>query len=147
MAIKNAEGLTQQEIMIGVQGGAKFVVFKYAVSILIMTFNPNSEVHYIRPGESTLRFSIGHSILTLVAGWWGVPWGPIYSISSLYHNMRGGKDVTSEVMSQIMSNTVPAAPTGTNTYNVPSNNTNNSGPYNVPGNNSSNQDSSPYNIR
>ena len=26
--------------------------------------------------------------VTSVLGWWGIPWGPIYSIRSLYHNTR-----------------------------------------------------------
>jgi hypothetical protein len=33
----------------------------------------------------------------LVAGWWGIPWGPIYTVQSNYNNSRGGKDVTQAV--------------------------------------------------
>jgi hypothetical protein len=31
--------------------------------------------------------------LTSLLGWWGIPWGPIYSIQSLVTNFRGGKQV------------------------------------------------------
>jgi hypothetical protein len=29
-----------------------------------------------------------------VAGWWGIPWGPIYTVQSLWVNLRGRHDVT-----------------------------------------------------
>lgn len=150
MAIKNADGLTDQQIIQGIQNGGKLVVFKYAVSIVIMTFNPNTDVHYIRPGESTIKFSIGYTLLTLVMGWWGFPWGPIYTIGSLYHNLSGGKDVTNELLSQMPpSNPNASGNTGSSSYNVPGSQSNtSSNTYNVPGNNAStNQGSSPYNIR
>ena len=39
---------------------------------------------------------MGFTLLTLVLGWWGIPWGPIYTIGSIYTNFNGGKDVVSE---------------------------------------------------
>ncbi|WP_245840625.1 hypothetical protein [Ohtaekwangia koreensis] len=36
--------------------------------------------------------------MTFLLGWWGIPWGPIYSIGSLVHNLNGGKDVTQEIL-------------------------------------------------
>jgi hypothetical protein len=40
------------------------------------------------------------TLLTIVLGWWGIPWGPVYSIQSLVVNLKGGKDVTAEVMAK-----------------------------------------------
>ena len=80
--------------------GARFVVFQYTVSVLIMTFKRGSDIHYIRPGESTMGKSLPFTLLTLVAGWWGIPWGPIYSIMCLASNLGGGKDVTKEILAQ-----------------------------------------------
>ena len=40
---------------------------------------------------------LGFTALTFVLGWWGIPWGPIYSIGSLGTNLSGGKDVTKEI--------------------------------------------------
>jgi hypothetical protein len=37
------------------------------------------------------------TLLTLVMGWWGIPWGPIRSVQSLWTNLKGGVDVTAEV--------------------------------------------------
>jgi len=37
------------------------------------------------------------TLLSLIAGWWGIPWGLIFTSQSLYINLRGGNDVTNEV--------------------------------------------------
>jgi hypothetical protein len=33
--------------------------------------------------------------------WWGIPWGPIYTIQALATNLRGGKNVTHEVIASM----------------------------------------------
>jgi len=38
------------------------------------------------------------TILTMLLGWWGIPWGPIYTIGSIFRNLSGGVDVTQEVI-------------------------------------------------
>jgi len=98
MKIRGIEGLTTDQINFELQRGGRFVIFQYAVSVLVMSFRRPSSVHFIRAGENTILKSIGFTLLTLVAGWWGIPWGPIYTIQSLTTNLRGGKDVTKQVV-------------------------------------------------
>lgn len=101
--IKNIEGLSVDDINRELNNGAKFVVFQYCISIIVMTFKRGSSVYFIRPGESSLKYGIGFTLLTLVLGWWGVPWGPIYSLGALYTNITGGSDVTGDVLSTLNS--------------------------------------------
>lgn len=101
--LKNIEGLSVNEIEHELSKGAKFVVFEYCFSIILMTFKRGSDIYFIKAGESTLKYSIGFSLITLLLGWWGIPWGPIYSIGALYSNLRGGKDITQEVLSSMKS--------------------------------------------
>jgi len=96
--IKNIEGLSMNELNQELNNGGRFVIFQYCVSILIMTFRQPTDIYFIRNGESTLKHSLGFSIITLLFGWWGIPWGPIYTIGSLYTNLTGGKDVTQTVL-------------------------------------------------
>jgi hypothetical protein len=42
-----------------------------------------------------------------VAGWWGIPWGPIFTVQSLVVNFKGGKDITAAV-SGAMNRTIPS---------------------------------------
>jgi len=92
------DGLTVEQINMELSNGARFVVFQYCISIVVMTFKRGSAVYFIRSDESTAKHSVGFTLLTLVLGWWGIPWGPIYTIGSLYTNISGGKDVTQEVL-------------------------------------------------
>ncbi len=98
MAIKNIEGMSERDIQRELDHGARFVVFQYVVSVLIMTFRRGSDIYLIRPGESTASKSLPYTLLTLFFGWWGFPWGPIFSIGALATNVGGGKDVTAEIL-------------------------------------------------
>ena len=99
--IKNIEGLSIDQINKELQRGAKFVVYQYCISILVMTFRRSSSIYFVKQGESTINQSIGFTILSFFLGWWGIPWGPIYTIGAIYNNFSGGKDVTEEVLASI----------------------------------------------
>ena len=89
----------QQEL----QQGGKFVMYQYCISILILTFKRSSNIYFIRHEENAIVKGLPFTLLTLVLGWWGIPWGPIYTIQSIWVNFQGGKDVTKEVFSSMMS--------------------------------------------
>ena len=101
MEIKGIENMGADEINFELQRGARFVIFQYCISIVIMTFKRPSNIYFIKSGEGTVGKSIGFTLISLVLGWWGIPWGPIYTIGSVYTNVRGGKDVTQEVIAAI----------------------------------------------
>jgi hypothetical protein len=98
MKIKNTDSLTLAEIKSEVSNGAKFVVFQYTVSILIMTFKRPTDVYFIRSNESHWGKSLPYTLLSLILGWWGFPWGLIYTPMAIFTNLTGGKDVTQEIM-------------------------------------------------
>ncbi|MBK7806107.1 MAG: hypothetical protein KA270_06815 [Saprospiraceae bacterium] len=102
--IKNIDGLSVEDINKELNNGAKFVVFQYCFSILVMTFKRGSDIYFIKAGEPTVKHSIGFTLITLFLGWWGIPWGPIYTIGALYSNLTGGKDITQEVLNSMNSN-------------------------------------------
>lgn len=99
--IKNVEGLTVDDINRELSHGAKFVVFQYCFSIIVMTFKRGSDIYFVKSGESSIKHGIGFTLLTFFLGWWGIPWGPIYSIGALFTNLSGGKDVTKEVLNSL----------------------------------------------
>lgn len=101
MKINGLDGLSTSEVNLELQNGAKFVMYHYCISALIVTLRRNSDICFIRSGESRVSKGLGWSLLTFVLGWWGIPWGPIYTIQSLVVNFRGGKDVTPQVLSSL----------------------------------------------
>ncbi|MGZ8554672.1 MAG: hypothetical protein ACXWV8_14770 [Chitinophagaceae bacterium] len=101
MKIKNIEGLTPTDRQQQVSDGGRFVYFAYTVSLVIVTFRDTSGVYLIRSGENTATQSFLFTIVSFLMGWWGVPWGPKYTMQAIRTNMKGGKDVTDEVMDVI----------------------------------------------
>jgi len=98
MQIRGIENLSTDEINFELQRGARFVVFEFCISVLIMTFKNPTAVFFVRQGESAVSKGLPYSLCSLLLGWWGLPWGPIYTISSLVTNFRGGRDVTLELV-------------------------------------------------
>lgn len=103
MTIIGIDGMTKEEIYRAVEHGAKFVVFPYCVSVIFMTHNRRSNIYFVRPGHTALGPRIGCSLLSLLLGWWCVPWGPIRTTQALWCNATGGRDVTPEVLSDSAS--------------------------------------------
>jgi hypothetical protein len=106
MTIKGADGLTAEQVMTAVQRGSKFVVFEYCISVVILTFKRPSAIYFVGPEESRLRKGLPYLLLSLLAGWWGIPWGPIHTLQALNTDLRGGRDVTQELLAAL---TVPGS--------------------------------------
>ncbi len=98
MKINGVDGLTVAQVQSDVAKGGRFVVFQYCISVIVMTFRRGSDIYFIKAGESAFGRGLGYSLLTLLLGWWGIPWGPIYTIGALVTNFGGGKDVTKEIL-------------------------------------------------
>jgi hypothetical protein len=67
--------------------------FTSVVSLLFVTIRIRTRPFF--PQESVQTgaafFSSGTSLLF---GWWGLPWGPVYTSQSLFTNLRGGERMT-----------------------------------------------------
>jgi hypothetical protein len=107
MTIKGVEGLNVGEVQDQVRQGAKFVIFGYCMSFLVITLKRSSDVTFVRAGESAFMAGLPYTMLSLFLGWWGFPWGFIYTPMVLIQNLGGGKDVTAEVMSAFGASAPP----------------------------------------
>jgi hypothetical protein len=101
MKVNGIEGMTPEQVQREVEQGARFVIYLYCISILVMTFKRGTDIYFVRPGENAVVKGLPYTLLSLVVGWWGFPWGLVYTPHALYVNLRGGKDVTAEVMSSL----------------------------------------------
>jgi hypothetical protein len=98
MRIKGIEGMSPDLLRHEIERGGRFVVFQYCISIVVLTFKRVSSIHFIKGGERATGKGAMFSLVSLVCGWWGIPWGPIWTVSTVIHNCRGGRDVTAEVV-------------------------------------------------
>ena len=108
MKINGIESMTAGELAQELARGGKFVIYQYAISVVILSFKQGSDIYFVRSNESAVMKGLPFTLLTLVAGWWGIPFGPIFSVIALFNNLKGGKDVTKEVSNILNVHPAPA---------------------------------------
>jgi len=108
--ITPTRGMSPQEVEFEVSRGARFIVYQYAFSVVIMSFRRNSPVTYVKAGENVVVKGLPWTLLTFLVGWWGFPWGLIYTPQVLYKNLQGGTDVTPFVLQAVHARPAPPPP-------------------------------------
>ena len=98
MLIEGSKARSADQVATELQMGAKFVVFQYCFSVIVMSFRRSTSIVNIQPGESARSKGLPFTLISLVFGWWGIPWGPIWTVATIAKNLRGGVDVTRELI-------------------------------------------------
>jgi hypothetical protein len=92
---------TIEELKNLIDNGSRFIVMQYCISIVARTFRLYSPAYLVEKDQRLTKYKITYNLLTIFFGWWGLPWGPIHSIRSIYINRSGGVDVTEDIMLNI----------------------------------------------
>lgn len=95
------ENMSEADIHREITKGGRFVQYSWCISIIVMTFKRSSDIYFIRADESAVSKGLSYTLLTLILGWWGFPWGPIYSLQCLGTNLSGGFDLTHSFLSSL----------------------------------------------
>lgn len=101
MRIKNIEGLSAEDLQQEAGKGGRFIYYQFTISLIVVTFKRTSGVYLVRANENPVVKAMPFLFLSFFFGWWGIPFGPKYTIESIRTNLRGGKDVTDEVMATV----------------------------------------------
>jgi hypothetical protein len=75
----------------------RWVVFEYCISLVAVTFRRPSRPFHIKPGQRAWVRALPYTGISLLLGWWGLPWGVIYTPLTIYTNLCGGCDITARV--------------------------------------------------
>jgi hypothetical protein len=100
MNIKGIDKLSMDDLRNEVSRGGKFVYFSYCISIIVATYRKTSDVYFVRPGEGAFKHGWPFFLISFFFGWWGIPWGPIYTFGALFSTFKG-KNVTPDVMEEL----------------------------------------------
>ena len=101
MRIKNIAGLSAKDLQQESELGARFIYFTFTISLIVITLKRTSGVYLIRTNENVVIKGIPYTLLSFFFGWWGIPFGPKFTMESIRTNLKGGKDVTDEVMATV----------------------------------------------
>jgi uncharacterized Tic20 family protein len=61
--------------------------------MVFLTWRWESEPVEIRPGESRTIASLPYCLISLLFGWWGLPWGIFLTPVVIWRNLRGGRQL------------------------------------------------------
>ena len=90
------DGLDAAGLKRELEAGGRLVSFDYVISVCVLTFSQGSRLHLIRAGEGTFFKSLPYNLLSLLLGWWAIPFGPFLTLGALFLNLRGGNDLTAQ---------------------------------------------------
>jgi len=99
--IEGIDDLGPAELIAEIDRGGRFVFFEYCISLMIFTLRRATPVTFLRSDESGWLRGLPYTLLSLVLGWWGVPWGIIYTPLCLATNLAGGCDVTPQACASL----------------------------------------------
>lgn len=110
MKIHGVDGMSNQQLATEISKGGKFVIFQYCFSVVIMSFKRRSDIYFVKGTENAVLKGLKFTLLSVALGWWGLPWGIIFTLQTLATNLGGGKDVTQPVLATLNASTASADP-------------------------------------
>lgn len=90
-----------EQLMKEREQGSKFIFYSYLIPLPI--FKPIrriSRIYYLKPKENPNKFSGRYNMATLMIGWWGLPFGPAYTFTTIKSN-RTGTDITDDIFANL----------------------------------------------
>lgn len=109
MQIIGAGQLSEEEIALKLTEGHRLVSYEYCLSFIVITLKRPTAVYLVAPRESDFGNRALYSSLSFFFGWWGIPWGPIYTIGTIYRNLSGGHDHSKALIDHVLAQS-PAGP-------------------------------------
>jgi hypothetical protein len=91
------------EILVRLREGWRCVRFEWCISLGVITLRRQSAVYLTATWQERYVRGAGYSLLALLFGPWGVPWGLVRTPWAVWVNLTGGLDVTEDVIRQLGS--------------------------------------------
>ena len=67
------------------------IITQYYFTLSLVTFSTKTPSRfYIVGQENTAAINFIYSFLSFILGWWSIPHGPIFTLQTLYSNLKGG---------------------------------------------------------
>lgn len=90
-----------EEIRTRVGAGSRLVRFEFCFSFLFVTVRRQSSLFLTESWQERYLRGLAYSLVAVLLGPWGVPWGPIWTGWAIWVNLTGGVDETEEVMKEL----------------------------------------------
>jgi len=101
ISLGGSRPLLPDELRARVAAGARLVRFEFCFSLLLFTLRRQSPVYLTESWQERYLRGLGYSVLALLLGPWGVPWGLIWTPWAVWVNLTGGVDETEVVLARL----------------------------------------------
>ncbi|CAL2102538.1 conserved protein of unknown function [Tenacibaculum sp. 190130A14a] len=96
--LKNIEGYNVDEIKNKASNKThKFITYQYSISLIVGNIHVCSPVYFLKSNE-VKKHTLRYNFISILFGWWSIPYGPSNTITSIKTNSNGGIDVTNDVI-------------------------------------------------
>ena len=72
-----------------IESGARFIEYQYCISFILYSSKKTSRVFVVPPEENRRALGFRYTLISILFGWWGIPFGPIWTIQSLQRYLPG----------------------------------------------------------
>lgn len=111
IALGGSRPLFPDEVRTRLASGARLVRFEFCISLLFVTLRRQSPVYLTESWQERYLRGLGYSVLALLLGPWGVPWGLIWTPWAVWTNLTGGVDETDAVVEWLDGRKPPTSET------------------------------------
>lgn len=95
--------MSEAELYRSIAMGERYVVYYWTLSMFIYTTTRHTKAYRLRDRRSAFFRGLPYTLICLVFGWWHFP-GCLINFNSLYHDLRGGADVSGNILEEIRNN-------------------------------------------
>jgi len=111
-ALGGTRPLLPDEVRARVAAGARLVRFEFCASVLLFTVRRQSPVYLTESWQGRYLRGLGYSLLAILLGPWGVPWGLIWTPWAVWVNLTGGVDETDAILASLGDHDHPRTESG-----------------------------------
>jgi hypothetical protein len=108
MQIRGLGTLSLEALRKEIQAGGRFVFYEYCISAVVVSLRRPTDIYFLRSTQNGLLRGLPYALVSLLLGWWGIPWWLIYTPLTLITNLSGGCDVTEQVVAQFLDVSSPS---------------------------------------
>jgi len=94
---------TEPEFRAQLISGKRYVVYQYAMSFVLYGFMHHTRIHMASSRKHAILKGLPWTLVSFLLGWWSLPGGPIFTVQCLINNLRGGLDVSGNILDHIRS--------------------------------------------
>ena len=71
----------------------RWITYAYCISICILTLRLRSDPIFVPDGASRVTPGLPYLALSMAFGWWGFPFGLVFTPMAIIENLQGGTEV------------------------------------------------------